>query len=231
MTQRLTTGVSGMVSYCIQRQMEGHLSPSCYMISEAIAGACLELGIDAEVLHADAYAWNQDMERLLTDERLFKKWSNLDNLGFRAKAKMRQIRPKFVGIHNGQDVEGPGYNGHVVVRIEGEMVDCTIHQFNRPEYNLQAPVLALISMSEFSDLAREQGITGDNMMIAEESITPEMVIKPFGGERGYMLYSIRRGLEKDYFDMSKDTKKNIEVLKDRLVEIAKGVESGEIKIL
>ena len=237
---RLPDSVAGMLSYCVQAQLQGSLNPSCYMISESIAQACEELGIEAEVMFADAYAWNIDAQRLLKSDRLFRKWSRRDRIGFKARRKMRKIRPKFVGIYNGQDVEGPGYNGHVVVRIEGEMVDCTIHQFTRPDYNLNAPDVAVIPMKEFTDMEDEirngdtktpAGNLLTKTMIDEVSVTPEMTIQPFPNDGGYMLYSIRRGLEKDYFDFSPETRDNIRRLKEDLVRIGQAIIDGRTKLV
>lgn len=219
-----------MFEFVLNQQRRGSLLPSCYHISESLFQACTELGIDAEVLFVDTYAWNHDAERIMMDPILFGKWTNQRNLrGFKARQNMRRIKPKFCGIWNGQKVDGDGYDGHVVVRIEGHLYDATAHQFSRPGFKLITPELVRISMSEFKDLSTKRRFRGTmfhpgvkdpangNSLIEAASMTPEMRVIKLPDDHGHMLYSIRRGLEKDYFDHGPNTRQNIEDLKQDLL--------------
>ncbi len=219
-----------MLEFVLNQQHRGSLLPSCYHISESLFQACMELGIDSEVLFVDTYAWNNDAENIMTKPRLFRKWTNQRNLkGFKSRQQMRRIRPKFRGIWNGQKAKGDGYDGHVVVRIEGHLYDATAHQFGRSEFNLITPDLVRIDMDDFKDLSTKKRFNGTmfnpgvkdpangNSLVEAVSMTSEMRIIKLPKDQGYMLYSIRRGLEKDYFDHGPATRKNIEDLKQDIL--------------
>lgn len=189
----------------LEMQRRGNITPSCYQVSETIVGACKHYGIDAEAIMVDTYVWNCDADRLITNPKLKAQWEgDRSKMGFKKKAQMLRIKPKFVGIHHGQEVEGEGYNGHVIAKIGNVYVDATAFQFTRADHGLIMPDCMLIKDEQFvnNDLS--------HMDLVEDVSKNDLSFKvAFPNKDGHVLYCLRPDVEKDYMDHREHTRDNI----------------------
>ena len=55
--------------------MKSGANDCCYQLSESLAGALRDNGIEAEAVLCDVFGWNEDGQRLLEDIPFWKKWT------------------------------------------------------------------------------------------------------------------------------------------------------------
>jgi len=200
----------------------GKVAECCYMVSEAIAGACREHGLRAEAILCDVYAWNADAEQLMKNPELLDEWVERANLKSRRRRELNLIQPKFIGIDHEQVVEGDGYDGHVVVRIGDRsgwswVLDATFGQFARPHHNIVPAQWALIPWQQF--VAHDY--LSNIELIEPKSVAPGKVAMRAGPE-GFFTVCLRPDLDSEepaYFDHTPTARTNIAAFtKDLIVD-------------
>ncbi len=185
---------------------------SCYMHSEALARACRDLGYDAEPVLADAYYWNDSMHRVFLNQPLRRAIES--NPMMMQQHIIHYGEPKFVGIFHGQDVEGPGYNGHVVVRVEDQIIDVTFSQFSRPDHGIHPPAIFIAKTKHFGKPHKLRRMVH---LIEGCSVRRNQVLTN-STETGHFCVCLRPDRKVDYLDLRPDTRANIHSLHQDLLE-------------
>lgn len=217
-------------------QGSGQFAPSCYQISEAMAQALNEKGIEAESVCADFYCINPSGLRLQNDARMYRKWSDMQTREGRRKYSIKKrrliaeeirkftdgVQPYTLALFHEQQVEGDGYDGHVVVKVEDPVmgtiiIDPTFGQFNRPQHGVVLPEFAVIPFKAFGPA--EQFDLADVVLIEVDSSSMKsgsVAARADYGETRVMMSILDR--EPDFMDFNPTTRENIEATKNHFLD-------------
>lgn len=217
-------------------QGSGQFAPSCYQISEAMAQALNEKGIEAESVCADFYCINPSGLRLQKDAKMYRKWADMQTREGRRKYSIKKrrliaeeirkftdgIQPYTLALFHEQQVEGDGYDGHVVVKVEDPVmgtiiIDPTFGQFNRPQHGVVLPEFAVIPFKAFGPA--EEFDRSSVVLIEVDSSSlraGSVAARADYGETRVMMSILDR--EPDFMDFNPTTRENIAATKKHFLE-------------
>lgn len=252
------------INAALMMLQSGQVTVCCYQISEALAKVFREMGFDenARAVGCDVYGWNQDLVRFaggmpieapkLTPAQKAKAKRHPQRKGrFKGKKSKKDekkrrpdLEPYYFGIFHEQIAEGNGYDGHVVVEVNGLIVDCTSMQFNREHRGvLSAPFIVFpyemcgeldpqyhdLVMRPRSTKEREhpdhmKDLFADGSLKASQILvsSPKMLRK-----QGQMAYCIRPDIDSDRWLNHTDTARtNIEWTYEKMMKLVEAFQKN-----
>ena len=232
-------------------QISGIVPDCCYQVSEGIAYSLNEMGFpDAKSMACDVYGWNHHFTRAKSGEAIVKRIpkhqvNRHPQRGGRKKKETR-IWPYCLAIHHEQEVEGTGYDGHVVAMCDGWVLDSTAGQFTRPAKKVLVPDQLIIPLKSFVAIDPALMTNGwcewiDTHDVEEEwfskkSIAPELVsigsmneIKP--SESGFMAICLRLDIDSDNWMLhTPQTKTNLQNTNKIILELSNQILKDPTKV-
>lgn len=226
-------------------QESGVFPNCCYQMSEAMAGALTKLGIPAFAQASDVYGWNNDYVRYMRGDHIkilehnqrikkgkTKNWKHNRSPQRKSAQKpkpKRQIDPYTLALFHEQEVEGGGYDGHVICIADGWILDATSGQFHRPHKNLHSTRMMTIPLDAFIDPPEnwKQEWVRDNFMVQTSLDEGLIAITKPDKKSGQFAFCLRPDIEPDnWLNHTETAKPNIEATTKWILEIAEKTMMG-----
>lgn len=209
----------------------------CYQISEAMAFALNELGVPAHAQACDVYAWNADFLRYKNGEpikapRVKQKNTRHPQRKRRGAIKTRpDLDPYTLALYHEQEVEGGGYNGHVICIADGWVLDATASQFHRPHKKVRSTFFNAIPLDAFihPDMIHpnfQKNWVEDKFMVKTSMEQGLISISnvDYIRKNGQMAYCLRPDIDPDnWWNHTTTAKTNIPECSKWVLDIAKQI--------
>ena len=215
----------------------------CYQMSEAMSGALEVLGLPAYAQACDVYGWNNDFLRYKSGEHIrienhnhaLKKKKKNTRHPQRKSSKgkpIKQIDPYSLAIFHEQEVQGTGYDGHVICIADGWILDATAEQFHRPHKRLNSYALNAIPLMAFQEYPDEfKQAWCETKFMVETSFNQGLIaISQENKTDGQFAYCLRPDIEPDnWLDFTPTARANISIAQNWILDIAQKTLDGDVE--
>jgi len=235
---------------------EGRLPTCCYQLSEALVRVLRQRGYpEARTVLADVFLWNDDYRRVQSDSTLRDEWLNglrkkeshdksktyNKRTSFKKRARLskkKKVKPYLASVSHNQNGPDGGYDGHVMVEVDGNIICPTFTQFSRKQHGIKAPPYSIIPVEEFTldDKSEElieklchafmdASYNGDEEVakdVAMAAMSQGYVAIKGHPERGWFAICLRPDVEPNYMNTTDTAEDNVAWLVKDLLQLIDG---------